>query len=278
MQSGEDHCQEINESGRDFHSAAVHRLALLTLNNAFTSTTTEATHRCIACGSSVKRPPPSSPSLQEPTPKKQQISLLTSPSSSSTATSTTTTSLPVLRRCISDPINSPGTTTATQCSPETAKTNVLESLPPLPQILGRSVSDPLHSPHHLTTAATTTTTPHTAPRKSPLSPNSGELGAESNRGEGRSSRRLNLMKDRMREMILWWDQFVRDGEDEGIEGNNNANCNGDGEKITECDECETEVAVSVERTGDCLVIHFKCPCNRGYQILLAGNNCYYKLM
>nr|GMD75906.1 uncharacterized serine-rich protein C215.13-like [Ipomoea batatas] len=33
-----------------------------------------------------------------------------------------------------------------------------------------------------------------------------------------------------------------------------------------------------EKGGEGLVIHFKCPCNKGYEILLSGNNCYYKLM
>lgn len=36
-------------------------------------------------------------------------------------------------------------------------------------------------------------------------------------------------------------------------------------------------AVFVEKSGDGLVLHFRCPCGNGYQILLSGNNCYYKL-
>ncbi|KAB2635825.1 hypothetical protein D8674_026359 [Pyrus ussuriensis x Pyrus communis] len=29
---------------------------------------------------------------------------------------------------------------------------------------------------------------------------------------------------------------------------------------------------------DCLVIHFRCHCDKAYQFLLSGGNCYYKLM
>ncbi|KAH0671762.1 hypothetical protein KY290_023946 [Solanum tuberosum] len=42
-------------------------------------------------------------------------------------------------------------------------------------------------------------------------------------------------------------------------------------------EALCEEAVWVERMGSCLILHFKCPCGKGYQILLCGNNCYYKL-
>ena len=40
-----------------------------------------------------------------------------------------------------------------------------------------------------------------------------------------------------------------------------------------------EESVFVERVGEeGLTVHFKCPCGKGYQILLSGRNCYYKLM
>lgn len=41
---------------------------------------------------------------------------------------------------------------------------------------------------------------------------------------------------------------------------------------------DAEEAVSVEWAEKCLSIHFKCPCGKGYQILLSGNNRYYKLV
>lgn len=53
--------------------------------------------------------------------------------------------------------------------------------------------------------------------------------------------------------------------------------------VTLQEECEDQVenpsqeAVFVEKSGDDLVLHFKCPCGDGYEILLSGNNCYYKL-
>lgn len=85
---------------------------------------------------------------------------------------------------------------------------------------------------------------------------------------------LKTLKERMgemREMIQWLENFV--GEEVEEEENNGCGA------ITEEVETETETeAVSVERAGECLVLHFKCPCKKGYQILLSGSNCYYKLM
>ncbi|KAL7000395.1 hypothetical protein U1Q18_001544 [Sarracenia purpurea var. burkii] len=311
MESTE-HCQELDESG-GFQSAAINRLALLTLNNVTEPPPPTAANRCAMCGSSVKRRSPSSSFLQEPTAKKQLI-LLTPPPTAAAADkhlppisfqisppspNSTFNSLPILRRCVSDPINSPGTTNArappipflNSQSPENTKTNhpvstpsppkASTSLPPLPRALRRSVSDPTQSPYQLTTD---TTLPHTSPRTPSQSPNSSELGSEPTKGEkNHSSKRLKRMKDRMREMIQWCDEAMHEGEEEddgaGCEENNNDD--GDGNNIIteeECAQIETEEAVSVERNGDCLIIHFKCPCNKAYQILLSGKNCYYKLM
>ncbi|KAK9287643.1 hypothetical protein L1049_016080 [Liquidambar formosana] len=44
------------------------------------------------------------------------------------------------------------------------------------------------------------------------------------------------------------------------------------------DETETEEEVSVERVKEGLSIHFLCPCGKGYQVFLSGRDCYYKLM
>ena len=41
---------------------------------------------------------------------------------------------------------------------------------------------------------------------------------------------------------------------------------------------EFEESVYVERVEEGLTVHFKCPCGKGYQILLSGRSCYYKLM
>ncbi|KAL8026477.1 hypothetical protein ABFX02_14G029700 [Erythranthe guttata] len=92
-------------------------------------------------------------------------------------------------------------------------------------------------------------------------------------GESPSQKRLRRMKDRMREMSQWWNEVVLEGEDEDDEPEN----------YIHKEECGSETenpkqeAVWVEKNGDCLVLHFKCPCGNGYQILLSGNNCYYKL-
>ncbi|KAG6423049.1 hypothetical protein SASPL_113433 [Salvia splendens] len=82
-------------------------------------------------------------------------------------------------------------------------------------------------------------------------------------GENPTAKKLKRMKERLREMREWWNQVATEDEDE--------------------EECEEETqnpsqeAVFVEKSGECLVLHFKCPCGDGYQILLSGNNLYYKL-
>lgn len=49
-----------------------------------------------------------------------------------------------------------------------------------------------------------------------------------------------------------------------------------------CEEAEEEEenqeAVSVGVIGDCLSLDFNCPCGKGYQIVLSGKKCYYKLL
>ncbi|XP_047950604.1 mucin-7-like [Salvia hispanica] len=81
--------------------------------------------------------------------------------------------------------------------------------------------------------------------------------------ENPTAKRLRRMKERLREMREWWNQVATEDDDE--------------------EECEEETqnpsqeAVFVEKSGECLVLHFKCPCGDGYQVLLSGNNLYYKL-
>ncbi|KAE8076144.1 hypothetical protein FH972_014809 [Carpinus fangiana] len=41
---------------------------------------------------------------------------------------------------------------------------------------------------------------------------------------------------------------------------------------------EIEESVFVEKVGEALTVNFKCPCGKGYQILLSGSDCFYKLM
>ncbi|KAH7859847.1 hypothetical protein Vadar_006206 [Vaccinium darrowii] len=300
MQSTEeahfDH-QENEQDTDGFQSATINRLKMLSLNNTSSFPTTIASipsstaTRCNACSgsSSFKRRSPSSSSLQQPAAKKQLLSLLTPPSSATAKPSlpiktrmAPPSPVPILRRCISDPVTSPGinpqspenaTTTVSGATPSPTKGTA--SLPPIPRVLRRSISDPLSR-----------------------SPSSGELGSGSrNRGglDSPSSKSLKRLKNRMREMremIHRWDEVMGE-EDEDENSNGCGNCGtitevGFTETETGCGNCgaitevgftetETEEAVSVEKTGDCLVIHFKCPCKKDYQILLSGNNCFYKL-
>ncbi|KAK4357556.1 hypothetical protein RND71_023166 [Anisodus tanguticus] len=112
-------------------------------------------------------------------------------------------------------------------------------------------------------------------RTASWSPNVQELGGTVNNGESPTAMRLKRMKDGMKEMRQWCDLMIQEDVHEETEP--------EIYKILKDDETETreealcEEAVSVERMGSCLILHFKCPCGKGYQILLCGNNCYYKL-
>lgn len=94
------------------------------------------------------------------------------------------------------------------------------------------------------------------------------------------------MRDRLIEMKQWCDEVMREEDEED-------DCEGaEDEKVLskvavlglmqmlmqDDDGGDAEEAVSVEWAEKCLSIHFKCPCGKGYQILLSGNNCYYKLV
>ncbi|GAU25747.1 hypothetical protein TSUD_216790 [Trifolium subterraneum] len=39
-----------------------------------------------------------------------------------------------------------------------------------------------------------------------------------------------------------------------------------------------EEAISVEWVEKCLSLTFRCPCGKGYEVLISENNCYYKLV
>lgn len=41
---------------------------------------------------------------------------------------------------------------------------------------------------------------------------------------------------------------------------------------------DSEEAVSVDWAERCINLAFRCPCGKGYEVLLSENNCYYKLM
>ncbi|XP_051152786.1 uncharacterized protein LOC127266555 [Andrographis paniculata] len=102
-------------------------------------------------------------------------------------------------------------------------------------------------------------------------------------GESPNAKRLKRMRERLRDMSQWCSHIV-DEEDEECE--NYSNNNHTPKEKSEEGEMENnnnsianpaQEAVWVEKDGECLVLHFKCPCGNGYQILLSGRNCYYKL-
>ncbi|KAI9176694.1 hypothetical protein LWI28_006025 [Acer negundo] len=172
-----------------------------------------------------------------------------------------TQDLPLLRRCSSgpptvvtntatqvllDPPQSPPPQNSEIARPETPLSAVRASaakLPPRAPTLMRSVSDPNPSPPKMC----------------------GTMGGY----ESPNDKRLRRMRDCIRKMNKWWDEILPEEED--------ALVNNDGATMENC-EADIEESVSVERAGECLIIHFKCPCGKGYQILLSGRNCYYKLM
>lgn len=97
--------------------------------------------------------------------------------------------------------------------------------------------------------------------------------------ESPDTKRLRRIKDRLREMSQSWNEVIKEGEeDSGFEDNDNLPKDESelSEVVTECEDGSFE-EVWVEQNGECLILHFKCPCGKGYQILLSGNNCYYKL-
>ncbi|KAF5946581.1 hypothetical protein HYC85_016809 [Camellia sinensis] len=252
------------DGGLESSGSALNRLAMLRLNPPVSS--------CRACGGSMKRrsPSSSSSSLQEPKSKKisrHPSSTLIVGDHLLQGFTKLHLPIPTLHRCVSDPINSPGTTNTNNPTNTNGFVNPLSSQnaktpspppPPPPNAkptssasatLRRSLSDPIPTP--------------TPPPDSIqcLTPN---------------SKRLKRMRDRMKEMSQWWDEVMEGEKERGSEDDNN---NGAPEKLQdESETTECEEAVSVERSGKWLIVHIKCSCGKGYQILLYGNICYYKLM
>ncbi|OMO95207.1 hypothetical protein CCACVL1_05496 [Corchorus capsularis] len=132
-----------------------------------------------------------------------------------------------------------------------AKATVCGSASPFkPPVLRKSLSD--HYP---------------SPVKSSNSSSSNEMGLESIEEDRPSAKRVKRMKEWMKEMNQWVYESSREDGDV---------CNTEATK--EDSEVDCEEAVRVQKIGDCLDLLFKCPCGKGYQILLSGQNCYYKLI
>lgn len=303
------------EQNRGIDSTTLNLLAMLYLtadNHQSTTATAIATTaaplfssmdpQCSNFGSTTKRQSPSSLfTLQEPPSKR---ATLLSPSSPSTTAASTSfpgdhrilgfTKLPLtttcsdgftLRRTISDPINSPGAKDLSdQAEVPNSMANLLNPAATSPsQPLYRSISDPTSVSYPMTTTATATTSPRPPPAGNVMpSPSIGEVGQIS-KEESPSTKRLKRMKDRLREMSQWWNEVIKEDEEEsGSEENDSPPKTQDDEYevsrvAMEREEGHCEEAVWVERSEECLILHFKCPCGKGYQILLSGNNCYYKL-
>nr|GMD74438.1 uncharacterized serine-rich protein C215.13-like [Ipomoea batatas]GME10234.1 uncharacterized serine-rich protein C215.13-like [Ipomoea batatas] len=241
---------------------AIQQLSMLHLISAakHQRPTTKTPEKCTSCGGSMKRPSPSFPSsLQEPSPKRLSL-LPPSPPS-------------LLYRSLSEPIDSLGL-----LNPQTADNSKISPPPPIlsdPSPVNNSESrnrppiPPLHRCLSDPTAAALEFRPQTIKSPAQESPN---------------TKRVKRMKDRLKQMREWWDQVLQEEDEEEEEEDSYAIANAaednnskEEDKGEEAKTSEESVWVE-EKGGEGLVIHFKCPCNKGYEILLSGNNCYYKLM
>ncbi|CAA0818675.1 Unknown protein [Striga hermonthica] len=265
---------------------------------------------------SSKRQSPLSPSFfQEPVSKKASLHYPSSPSTAAAGDvtavadecdllgftrlpfphpSAAVASSPPLRRTVSEPIHTPDDMNPSappaqspaflfqspkQPQENPNPNNVLQDSFPLPNpppVVHRTVSDPSPLANHQVVAAGGTT-PHS--RRPPLARNTQRSPSCA---ESPSTKRLRRMKERLKEMSQWWNQVVQeDEEDDDDESENDftENIRKEEPEKPENDEVgnPSQEAVWVEKKGECLVLHFKCPCGTVYQILLSGNNCYYKL-
>ncbi|KAK8490226.1 hypothetical protein V6N13_064169 [Hibiscus sabdariffa] len=218
-------------------------------NNSSSSSAQQNLHSCATCACNpMKRPSPES--IFELKPKKPLLE--NHPYSLSGFSKLP---LPQLRRTVSDPF----TPTKTSLS-DTAKAledaplskgSASSSLPPKPPVLTRTVSDPIFTPAKSLSRASS----------------SQEMGMELIQEESPSSKRLKSIKLRMNEITNSWGETVKEME--------SLLCT---EATKDKGELDCEEAVTVKKIGECLDLHFKCPCGKGYKILLSGKNCYYKLI
>ncbi|XP_024041256.1 uncharacterized protein LOC112098880 [Citrus clementina] len=223
---------------------------------------------CTSCGSH-KRPSSENPITHlQPNPKKPNTTITTTHSPFGFS-KIPLSPPPFLPHCSSDPyipplppvVEEPPVLPRPNAEPEcpgTRLSNALASnkLPPRSPTLRRSVSELFPSPEK-TVSGSSSDSPHAEVRK---------------------------MRDCMRDMSRKWGELLGDEKDISNEEINNDNSsrgvnNGSNNdaKLENYEGGHVEV-VSVEKKGDALILHFKCPCGSGYQILLLGGNCYYKLM
>ncbi|CAK8537734.1 unnamed protein product [Lathyrus sativus] len=96
------------------------------------------------------------------------------------------------------------------------------------------------------------------------------------------SMRLKRMKERLTEMKQWWDEVIKEDEKEQEEQEKveEDSLVAEDDKVLSQDELGKydEEAISVEWIEKSLNLTFKCPCGKGYEVQICGNNCYYKLV
>ncbi|XVE62659.1 hypothetical protein DITRI_Ditri06bG0136900 [Diplodiscus trichospermus] len=212
-------------------------------------------HRCTTCACNVtasnpmKRPSPES--ISEPKSKKPLLD-----THQNTLAGFSKLPLPQLHRSASDPCtpsrpNLSENINALGDTPLSKGSSSCPALPPKAPVLSRSISDPIVSPA----------------KSFSRTSSSNEMVMELYKEESPRAKRLRRMKERMKEMSQWWDEAMREVEDVCTT-----------EAMKENGEFLCEEAVTVEKVGECLDLHFRCPCGKGYKILLSGKNCYYKLI
>ncbi|KAK3428091.1 hypothetical protein EUGRSUZ_F04204 [Eucalyptus grandis] len=138
------------------------------------------------------------------------------------------------------------------------------SLPPRPP-LQRTVSDP--TPHQFPGTITS------------FSSGSSSSGGHGSVEDSPDSRRLKRMKRCLNEMGKWWNHVMCEAEeDDRPDERDNTRSLEIAQQVEHKGVQENQETVSVEVIGDCLGINLACTCGKGFQILLSGNKCYYKLV
>lgn len=276
--------QEVEQSG--FDSAAVHHHL-----NSTTTTTSTTLETCTSCGSIKRRSPSSSSFFQEPSPKRATLypppssttttsispPLLPSPPPSSTnaihpnnlhhSLSETTALTQLTNSQSPEYLSKANAEISASASPSAVAVGASLALPPLPPVtLWRPLSDPTSSEFQ--------PRPQPARRRLLRSPTSDQ--------ESHESKSLKKIKQKLKEMSRWVEKVTSEYEEEDThfeEDNCNINSNSKQDASENGAEAQPKEAVWVEkRNGEGLVLHFKCPCSKGYEIFLSGNNCYYRLM
>ncbi|XP_058746369.1 uncharacterized protein LOC131619273 [Vicia villosa] len=94
------------------------------------------------------------------------------------------------------------------------------------------------------------------------------------------SMKLKKMKERLTEMKQLWDEVVKeDIEDEKEEGEEHSLVAEENKTLSQDEKGKDyEEAISVEWIEKSLNLTFRCPCGKGYEVQICGNNCYYKLV